>query len=379
VSVPPLHPGNPASPTPGLDSQALPDAPPASLPSSAQASFPPAPVPTRGVQPVSGAATSPQGPSADSLARPSAPYPSSGAPSSVQQPRTQAPMTVGPADPLMSAHPTRIAVAPSQPDRSHTGSSRPLPILIAAGLGLVISLSAGVAALRHPQLCNLIGICESSKRSSPASSSSERALRAGEAAVRELQKAVDFTSYRRALEDLDNQLFRLSGDLLDAGQQQRRDRLQEQSGRVQARLKQESSDAALVGQAKERIDALPSLPAASAETSRTEIRRSLSAISSSSFSHSEAQSQLKRLDATTAPSEPAPAELPAAAPSPSAEPPTPEPLPAPAPRPRSADRWQDGGGGWSAPRRPAPVPAPAPAPPQDDGESNAPYRSEPLF
>jgi hypothetical protein len=179
--------------------------------------------------------------------------------------------------------------------------------------------------------------------------------------VRELQKAADFTSYRRALEDLDNQLLRLSGDLLDAGQQQRRDRLQEQFDRVQARLKQESSDAALVGQAKERIDALPSLPAASAETSRTEIRRSLSAISSSSFSHSEAQSQLKRLDATTAPSEPAPAELPAAAPSP------------------SADRWQDGGGGWSAPRRPAPVPAPAPAPPQDDGESNAPYRSEPLF
>ena len=295
------------------------------------------------------------------------------------------------ADPLVSAVPTSATVAPPPPEAWHSESRRPLAILAAAGLGLVVSLSAGLAALRHPQLCNLFGTCESPKRSSPASSSSERALQAGEAAMRAMQKAADLPSYRKALEELDIQLLRLSGDPLDADQLRRRDRLQERFVQGQARLKQETSDAAVVSEARKRIDALPSQPAASAEATRSQIRRSLAAIPPNSFSHREAQSELQRLDATPAPSEPTPDEPSEPARSPDSPSAAPKSAPTPPPMPRSPERRRDdsgstrsgSGGSWSAPRRPtpapAPTPAPTPAPPRDDGEGNAPYRAEPLF
>ena len=263
----------------------------------------------------------------------------------------------------------------AQPTTTPAGAGSPRWLPLQIGLA-VFAGTLTVVAASQPPLCRLIGICAAPKGadSQPASASS-KTLAAAEKAAKAMKAAPDLRAYEQALSNLDRELLRLSGDPLSTEQQRQRDALQASAQEGQQRLSRERRQAETVANATRRLDGLESLSAERQEAERSTVRQELEAIPALSFSHGAAQQQLRRLLASPSPPPVAPPEPSA----PAAAPPEPRPAPAPTPTPRTAPtsggRWSGGGGSWSSPpRRQAPAPAEA-----DDGNSNAPYRDDPLF
>ncbi|MEB3330910.1 MAG: hypothetical protein VKI83_00240 [Synechococcaceae cyanobacterium] len=256
-----------------------------------------------------------------------------------------------------------------------TPSRSPLHVILA--LSVLGGLGLGLVAL-VPAVCRPLGLCLPST-SSRGDSATAQALARAQLAASALDKASALKPFQAALADLDRELLRLSGDALTSEQARQHRQLQDSARDGHKRLRLERQEAQAVSQAGRRIDALPSLAAERQDSERSTIRRSLSGIPTRSFSSTAAQQQLSRLSATPAPVPP-PAP-PADASAPAAEPAAPPVDSAPASP--AAPRWRpdpapSGSGGqesWSSPgRQPS-----AGSQGGDDGNSNAPYRDDPLF
>ena len=264
----------------------------------------------------------------------------------------------------ISTDPGSSTVASKAPLRSHA---------VEFGLIAAVAISALLLASRHPSLCRPLGLCqEATSSSTKPSVPSNQALQAGNKALAAMKAASELTSYEHDLGELDQQLLRLSGDPLSAEQIQEREHLKAGASEGHARVAEERRQAEVVNQATTRIDGLTKLPSEQVDKSRTEIRGSLEAIPSSSFSHETARQLLQRLDTT--PQSTSPTPEPSSEPGPSQEP---QRSPISGQQPSGGNGWRgsEGGGGSM---RTAPAPPSSPSP-QEDGSSNAPTRSEPLF
>lgn len=277
------------------------------------------------------------------------------------------PTTVTGAEGAAAAQPPGPVASDSPP------SPQAGPLLRASGLRLWLMFGAvvlggtalGLANLRPPY-CSILGLCgsQSDNASSPVNASS-RALAAGEKASRAMRDAPDVPAFEHALADLDRELMRLSGDPLSQAQQRQRDALEVTARDGQQRLRRERQQADSVTAAAARLNRLDALPAEQQQLERITIRKSLEAIPANSLSHADAIRQLRLLGA----SPPAAPTRPSA----SASVDVPSPVDAPQRRASPGGSWSGGSDSWSPP---APSPARAP---QDAGDSNAPYRDDPLF
>ena len=264
----------------------------------------------------------------------------------------------------VSTDPASSTVASKTPLRSRA---------VEFGLIAAVAISALLLASRHPSLCRPLGLCqEATSSSTKPSVPSNQALQAGNKALAAMKAASELTSYEHDLGELDQQLLRLSGDPLSAEQIQEREHLKAGASEGHARVAEERRQAEVVNQATTRIDGLTKLPSEQVDKSRTEIRGTLEAIPSSSFSHETARQLLQRLDTTPQSTSPTPA--PSSEPGPSQEP---QRSPISGQQPSGGNGWRGSEGGGSSTRQ-APAPPPPPSP-QEDGSSNAPTRSEPLF
>ena len=245
-----------------------------------------------------------------------------------------------------STEPPRSVDEP-QPARSRTSRLPQLLLLslVAAAVGAVPML------LRAPPLCGMFGLCPPLV----GLSQSPSALQAASAAEQALRRASSVEGYAIALEQLERELLKLTGDPLSPAQQQQLSAIQATARDAHQTLRAERADQEALARAAEAIAAAKASPAAAQTLQLTVARQGLDAIQPRSFSAAEA-SRLRAqfndlMRQAPPPAEPAIPDQ--AMPQPQAPP---SPPAAPAPR-------------WSAPP-PAPQPSPAPS---------APYRDEPLF
>lgn len=220
---------------------------------------------------------------------------------------------------------------------------RNLPLFM--GLGLVAGLGIGIAS-RIPSLCRPLGLCPApsapgSKATSPSAMALERAQKAADA----LASAATLPAYEAALDDLDRELLRLSGDPLTPEQLAQRKKLEGAASDGRQRVGMERQEAQVVAGSSERIDALPSLPASQQESEKQAIAGALRGVPERSLAYGAAQAQLKRLEALPAPSQPS---EPTTAPNePATSQPEPTPQPAQTPRWRPSAPSSGGQGSWS--------------------------------
>lgn len=258
--------------------------------------------------------------------------------------------------------------------RRETRSGRSLPWIL--GLAVLAGLGIGVGA-RLPVVCRPLGLCPAGPAGSAADSSvSSQTLERAQQAASALERASTLEALETALEELDRDLLRLSGDPLSPGQLQRREQLQAAARDGRQRLAEERQQAQTVTQAAGRIDALSALPAPQQASERQSLSQMLEAIPERSLAHGAAREQLKRLSARpAAPAEDASTPAAPGDPGASGTPATPPPpVRDPSWRSTPAGPGNEQGSG-SAPGASAP---PAPQPAEDSG-SNAPHREDPLF
>lgn len=228
-----------------------------------------------------------------------------------------------------------------------------LPVfkLFLLSLATAMAVAAGAAAvvvLRSSDLCALVGLCPGPREPSGAA----QALAAAEQATADLGQASDRRAYERALEELEQQLLKLTTARLTPEQEQQRQRLDQAAREARGVLADERKDAL-------RLETAGRALAAARQNSGEEragqlaiARDELAGIGPRSFSAAPAQRlrrELEQLDAEAPPSEPPEPEAapdPAAGEGPAAEPQVPAQLPAP-----------------SAPPPPPPLAAPPPAAP----------------
>ena len=287
-----------------------------------------------------------------------------GFPSAAQAPQSQTsyepvakPAFAPPSEPdLGPAHDPSVRQFPARPRSSAAGF---------AGLVVATTFFAGAAVwvTQNPILCKPLGFCLLGSGVSP----SDQALKAGGEAEQVLRRATTLEGYQSALEGLQRELLKLSGDALSAEQQRQRDRLVSSSTAAKQTLAAEQAD---LEQLTRATDAVAQARDNAGEARLEQIamaRQALDAIPPRSFSAAEASRLRQELDVVVLQANPEPqtdsnaGEIPEiSGPDPSASAPAwspPSPPAAPSARP-----WK--------PATPAPRPATG---------STAPARDQPLF
>jgi hypothetical protein len=214
--------------------------------------------------------------------------------------------------------------------------------LFLLSLATAMAVAAGAAAvvvLRSSDLCALVGFCPGPRESSSA----VEALAAAEQATDDLGQSDTLRAYERALEELEQQLLKLTTARLTPEQEQQRQRLDQVAREARGLLADERKDAL-------RLETAGKALAAARQNSGEEragqlaiARDELDGIAPRSFSAAPAQRlrrELEQLEAEAPPSEPSEQEAapdPAAGEEPATEPEAPALQPAPPPPPPLAD------------------------------------------
>lgn len=205
--------------------------------------------------------------------------------------------------------------------------------LITFGVITALLLSAGAIALRQTALCQMAGLCPTEAVDEDVQNSFATAV----AAELALRRAGSLSEYRRALEQLEEQVLRLRDASLTAQQQQQWKTLDETALAARRNLAAETADLDKLDLVAAAIKRLADLNGNARDQEAALARQYLDAIPATSFSAPEANSWRQRLDqilskppeaATNAAGETGTAPPPA--------PPTPDPVPASPPAPTTA-------------------------------------------
>ncbi len=205
--------------------------------------------------------------------------------------------------------------------------------LITFGVITALLLSAGAIALRQTALCQMAGLCPTEAVDEDVQNSFATAV----AAELALRRASSLPEYRRALEQLEEQVLHLRNGSLTTQQQQQWKTLDETALEARRNLAAETADIDKLDLAAAAIKRLADLNGSARDQEAALARQYLDAIPASSFSATEANSWRQRLDqilskppeaATNAAGETGTALPPA--------PPTPDPVPASPPAPTTA-------------------------------------------
>jgi len=262
---------------------------------------------------------------------------------------------------------------PSEPDLgpAHYPSVRQFPARPSssaawfAGLVVATAFFAGAAVwvTQNSILCKPLGVCLLGSGVSP----SDQALKAGGEAEQALRRATTLQGYQSALEGLERELLKLSGDALNVEQQRQSDRLAASATAAKQTLAAEQADHEQLTRASDAVARARDIAGEARMEQIAMARQALDAIPPRSFSAAEASRLRQELDVVVQQASPEPqtdsnaAETPEiSGPDPSASAPAWSP-PSPAPAP-SARPWK--------PATPAPLPATG---------STAPARDQPLF
>ena len=115
---------------------------------------------------------------------------------------------------IPSQLPALVAAAPEPVAAPSRSAGR----LLVVSLGTVALVAVGVVAVRTQPLCSVLNLCSAATLTSP----SEAALQAATVAEQALGRATSLDAYASALEQLERELLKLSGDPLSSVQQQQR-------------------------------------------------------------------------------------------------------------------------------------------------------------
>lgn len=239
----------------------------------------------------------------------------------------------------------------SEPAAGPEGPS--LGVLVLAAMAAALLALAGMVVLRSPRFCGAVGLCPAPS----ASTASQQALDAASAAEQELRRVTDLEGYRSAVERLERELLKLSGDPLTDVLEQRRRQLQGVASDARQTLRLEEADQERLKRAVAAVDQAKQLTGEEQGEQIAAARQELDGIRPRSFAAAEAGRVRERLAELL--SRPSPPEESRESPAPQREQPAAEPQPQ-----RS----------WSPP----PVPS-RPAAPSGSTGGSAPYRDQPLF
>ena len=179
----------------------------------------------------------------------------------------------------------------AQPRRSSGGRLIGLAFTTAALVAAAVA--AAVVAIRDPRVCAPLGVCPELKADSP----SQQSLDAARQAERDLRRARSIDAYRQALEVLERQLLKLSGDPLNAEQAQQREQLELSARDARLILDQEEADLQQLDRAGRAIEQARSSSDAQKESQLQIAREALDAIPLRSFSASDAVRLREQLEA----------------------------------------------------------------------------------
>ena len=245
--------------------------------------------------------------------------------------------------------------SPQEPSaRPESVSQRPsLAVLVMAAMAAALLGVSVMVVLRSPRFCGVVGLCPAPS----ASTASQQALYAASAAGQELRRASDLEGYRSAVERLERELLKLSGDPLTDVQEQRRRQLQGVASDARQTLRLEEADQERLKLATAAVDQAEQLSGEEQGEQIAAARQALDGIRPRSFASADAGRVRERLAELL--SRPTPPEESSGPTAPQSEQPSAEPQSQPS---------------WS------PTPAPSlPSPPRDSSGGSAPYRDQQLF
>lgn len=172
-----------------------------------------------------------------------------------------------------------------QRDAPHAPSApRSTGRLLVVSLSTAALAAAVVVALRTPPLCALLNLCAASSTRAP----SDAALQAAAAAEQALRRASTIDAYATALDQLERELLKLSGDPLSTAQQQQRDALQAAARDARRNLEAEQADQQQLALAQQAFAQASSSSGTAQEAQITAARQALVAIPPGSFAAAEA-------------------------------------------------------------------------------------------
>jgi len=252
--------------------------------------------------------------------------------------------------PAKPAEQTSAEDLPSEPlpraaeSRSDRRRASRVPLLLLVSIGTAAVAGASVLLLRTSPLCGAFGLCPQWVGLSQSAS----ALQAASAAEQALRRTGSVEAYATALEQLERELLKLSGDPLSPGQQQQLSAFQATARNARQTLQAERADQESLARAAEALAAAEASPASDQSAHLIAARQALDSIPPRSFSAAEASRLRTQLDGFVRQG------------SPPAKPSAPDQI---SPAPQAPP---------SAPAASPPPPAPVPVP-------SAPYRDQPLF
>jgi len=205
--------------------------------------------------------------------------------------------------------------------------------LITFGVITALLLSAGAIALRQTALCQMVGLCPTEAVDEDVQNRFATAV----AAELDLRRAGSLPEYRRALEQLEEQVLRLRDASLTAQQRQQWKTLDETALAARRNLAAETADIDKLELAAAAITRLADLQGSARDQEAALARQYLDAIPASSFSATQANSWRQRLDQILSkPPEATPNAAGETRTAPPPAPPTPDLVPASPPAPTTA-------------------------------------------
>jgi len=130
---------------------------------------------------------------------------------------------------------------------------------VALALGMCVAtatlLLSGLAVIRNPLICSMLGICTNSGSSTAVQHTFDAARRA----VTDLENATSLESYRSAAKTLENELHRLPSENLTSEQRQQEQKLAAISRKANAAVLRDETDLEHLEQARLAVDAARSL------------------------------------------------------------------------------------------------------------------------
>ena len=178
--------------------------------------------------------------------------------------------------------------------------------LLAVSLVTAALAAGAVVAVRTPPFCAAFNLCSAAGPTSP----SDAALQAATAAEQALGRATSLDAYASALEQLERELLKLSGDPLSSTQQLQRETLQAAARDARRNLEAEQADQQQLALAQEAY-ALASSSSGSVQDGQINAaRQALAAIPPRSFAAAEASRLRSALEQLTRQPDPVPVEAP---------------------------------------------------------------------